>query len=165
MNYVCGFLIQADLSRIVMIQKEEGINGIGGKIGEVMVSRPTRYEDEDTGKVLYHNVKEKETPQVAMAREFEEETGVIIMPENWFCFYIKQFKDGTKVYYFLTFGESDLLNSAKSMTDEAVVDIAPQEIISHMQEFYYDIPYLWLIFVKEYEKGTLFNLNPEGVNF
>jgi len=65
-RYVLGFLFSKDLERVVLIRKlkpawQAGcLNGVGGKV-------------ETIDKSFQH----------AMSREFKEETGVLIEPENW----------------------------------------------------------------------------------
>lgn len=64
-NYVVGFAFDADLSNVVLIEKNRPsrlaglLNGIGGEI------------------------EQDETSFQAMCREFEEETGVITEPHEW----------------------------------------------------------------------------------
>ena len=65
-----------------------------------------------------------EAPAYAMAREFEEETGCVTKPEDWFKF-CTLMGDGFKVYFYYTFGNHRLL---RSVTDEEIVSIPVPEI-------------------------------------
>lgn len=56
--------------------QKDRLNGIGGKL--------------EVG----------EDPFEAMAREFAEETGVVMRPADWHCFYVMRFGNGAVVYCF-----------------------------------------------------------------
>lgn len=67
-------------------------------------------------------VEAGETPNEAMAREFEEETGVPIAAEEWHLFHYEDRHDGAKLYFFATniFGVAAFADTPKS-SDEAIV--------------------------------------------
>lgn len=72
-RYVVGYCFSPDMSAVALIEKlkpewQKGkLNGVGGK------------------------VEAGETPQEAMAREFEEEAGVSIDPSSWYHFHTERF--------------------------------------------------------------------------
>lgn len=160
MNYVVGFYISWDLKKFVMIKKKRPAwqagkyNGIGGKI------------EHYNGDEYPHS---SELPKVAMAREFEEETGVLTNPKFWHCFHIEQYKgsapdgsDSAKVYYFCNFG--DAWSKVQTMTDEDVVVLNYEDCTFAPEEFMFNISYLWMMILSQIKSKTLNYLNPEGVN-
>lgn len=169
MNYVCGFYISTDLQQFVMIKKNKPewmrgkYNGIGGKIEKIYTGKG---DDFDSGSAIM----EEEKPKVAMAREFEEETGVLTSAKDWHCFHIEQYKagnfelqeKGAKVYYFVTIGKD--CSKAISMTDEIVSAIGYEDVILSPDLFVFNIPFLLLITLTHIKNNTLLLLNPEGVN-
>lgn len=101
MNYVAGFVFDYNLERVVLIRKERPewqqgkYNGVGGKI------EPGEY------------------PAQAMAREFEEETGVNIPPCNWTPFgKITGTRDDKEVNLFTAVLRD--VDMCKTVTDEQV---------------------------------------------
>jgi len=98
-NYVLGFGFTLD-DRVALIKKERPdwqkgkVNGIGGKIDE------------------------GETPEKAMSREYYQETGVLILPEEWRMAGIMILSDERKCYV-LTI-TTDKINDVCSKTDEKV---------------------------------------------
>lgn len=116
-RYVTGFLFTKDSEHVVLIKKlnpewQRGFfNGVGGKI------------------------EANEQACDAMAREFEEETGVVINPEEWVCF-TSIHRPGfyeLDVYY----AHSDLAFEAKTIEAEEVhllkVAELPSNIIPNLQ--------------------------------
>lgn len=106
---VCGFYFSSDLSRVVLVKKERpewqrGLyNGVGGK------------------------VEDGEFARDAMAREFEEETGVRV--ETWepFCRHGHE-ASLFEVTYFRAFG--DRVYECRTTTDEEVVLENPARPVS-----------------------------------
>lgn len=82
--YVAGFMYSEDKKSVALIEKinpewQRGLlNGIGGKI------------------------EKDETPKMAMSREFEEETGVSTLPEDWKVFSMIHRPLHYKVYFLYT---------------------------------------------------------------
>jgi 8-oxo-dGTP diphosphatase len=98
MKYVVGFLFNAELDRVVLIRKARPdwqagkLNGVGGK------------------------VEPEETSQDAMMREFWEEAGLLVDPDEWheFCRLTSQ---GNEISFF--YGVGDYLN-VRTKTDEPI---------------------------------------------
>lgn len=120
-KYVVGFLYNPELSKVVLIRKKRPdwqaglLNGIGGK------------------------VEKDESPERAMKREFEEETGVIL---NWTISNLfAEIEGKTWIVYFYHM-ISDRFDEVKTMTDEEIFKY-------NLEDVYYDteiIPNLkWLI--------------------
>ena len=86
--YVAGFMYSEDKKSVVLIEKinpewQRGLlNGVGGKI------------------------EKNETPEMAMSREFEEETGVGTLPEDWEVFSMIHRPLHYKVYFLYTVSSS-----------------------------------------------------------
>ncbi len=98
--YVNGFMYSADESKVVLIKKntpqwQKGFfNGIGGRI------------------------EQGESPKQAIIREFEEETGVKTVENDWQLFAIITNKLQYKVYFFVAF--TDKMLSARTVETEEV---------------------------------------------
>lgn len=125
-EYVCGFMFDGD--RVLLIRKNRPdwqagkLNGIGGK------------------------VEDGEDMNIAMVREFYEETGITTKPEAW-----KEVAtlskidrlgndDGWIVYFVAMKGD---IHIATTMTDEALV-IYPHTLVSfHYSELIPDLK--WII--------------------
>lgn len=96
-NYVLGFLFSTDHNVVALIQKQRPtwqkgkLNGIGG------------------------HIEGQETPEQAMIREFQEETGVPI--RNWQRFAVMSGPEWI-CYCFRSF--SNVVSSIRSVTDEQV---------------------------------------------
>ena len=107
-KYVTGFLFSKDVTHVVLIKKlnpkwQEGLlNGVGVKI------------------------EKNELSCDAMAREFEEETGVLIACEQWTC-YAKIYRPN---YYELDvyFAYSDLAYAVKTVEKEEVCLVETNKI-------------------------------------
>lgn len=106
MNYVVGFAFNNLYTRVLLIKKTKPkwqagkLNGIGGKI------------------------ESSELAEMAMVREFQEETGVATLAGVWQHFAtltIEGEKPGSHVYFFVTVLPTLAFRSAKTMTDELVV--------------------------------------------
>jgi 8-oxo-dGTP diphosphatase len=100
-EYVCGFAFSEDLGRVVLIQKKRPdwqtgrFNGVGG------------------------HVEPGESFEQAMAREFEEETGVMSAPHSWEQF--AAFRSGAACVLFFKVRNDKIVAKVKTMTDEFVV--------------------------------------------
>ncbi len=107
-KYVTGFLFSKDSTHVVLIKKlnptwQEGLlNGVGGKI------------------------EKNELSCDAMAREFEEETGVTITRDQWTC-YAKIYRPN---YYELDvyYAHSDLAYEVKTVEKEEVCLVETSKI-------------------------------------
>jgi 8-oxo-dGTP diphosphatase len=125
-KYVAGFLFSGDLSLVALIRKNKPawqagrLNGIGGKIEGL------------------------ETPEMAMVREFEEETGLATPVSNWTHFLTMsgESTDGQpfEVFFFACYGETDDL---KTVTDETVVLTEVAEVNPARNDMVENLP--WLI--------------------
>jgi 8-oxo-dGTP diphosphatase len=102
-------MFESAQGRVVLIKKnrpenQKGLlNGVGGRI------------------------EENETPFEAMAREFEEETGMLTDPQSWLLFHKEIQSDivegvltEKELLFFVCEGQ-DLYNKVRSATDEEVV--------------------------------------------
>lgn len=115
--YVTGFMYSTDKKRVVLIEKinpewQRGyLNGVGGKI------------------------EQGETPEIAMSREFEEETGVLTAPEKWKIFVVINGAEKYKVYFLYTLSD-DLVN-VQTVEEEKVgiydVDDLPQNVLHNLR--------------------------------
>ncbi len=100
-EYVAGFLFNPDRSQVAMVRKNRPswqagmLNGIGGK--------------------LEFNERWDE----AMAREFEEETGVSIPPEDWQHVVTLYRRDVFWLKIYRAF--SDKISDVKTVTDEQIL--------------------------------------------
>jgi 8-oxo-dGTP pyrophosphatase MutT (NUDIX family) len=166
MNYVVGFFTSPDLAKVVLVRKQRPawqagkLNGVGGKIE--IPSDPR--EDSPKEDIVW------EAPKIAMAREFEEETGVLIDWRRWHCFDVENFfhpkeRQTNKVYFFFCIGDEEELAKVKTMTDEEIVILDTQEIGDNPDKFIFNIPYLWIKIMIGLREKVLYSLNPEGVNF
>ena len=97
---VCGFYIDVARTKVALIRKKRPgwqagkLNGIGGKI------------------------EPHEDSLAAMVREFQEETGVQTVAEDWELFFVlRDEQHQYKVYYFRAHGD---LTKLRSTTDEQV---------------------------------------------
>lgn len=116
-KYVTGFLFSEDSTHVVLIKKlnpkwQQGLlNGVGGKI------------------------EENELSCDAMAREFEEETGVVITRDKWTC-YTKIYRPN---YYELDvyYAYSDFAYEVKTIEKEEVclvkTNTLPENIIPNLR--------------------------------
>lgn len=106
-NYVCGFYFDHKCRQVVLIWKNKPdwqkgkLNGVGGKI--------------EAG----------ETPQVAMRREFKEETG--IDHEDWKGLIALSTKEW-RVYFFYAIGEATSFEYAETQESEEVAKIKIDEL-------------------------------------
>ena len=115
--YVTGFMYSQDGKKVALIEKKqpawqkELLNGIGGKI------------------------EKGETPEMAMSREFEEETGVTTDTNKWKLFSTIHREKQYKVYFF--FCMSDKVFSVKTIEEEEIfihdVESLPQNVISNLR--------------------------------
>lgn len=115
-DYVTGFMYSPNGERVVLINKNKPdwqkgkFNGVGGKI------------------------EEDETPEQAMSREFEEETGVITSSSDWQSFLILINPNKYRVYMLFTFSEK--FDSVKTVEQEIVslhhVNSLPENIIPNL---------------------------------
>ncbi len=114
--YVNGFMYSEDEKKIVLIKKntpewQRGLfNGIGGSI--------------EAG----------ESPEEAIVREFEEETGVKTDEDEWKLFAIISKESKYKVYFFVAF--TDKVLTAKTIEKEEVIicdmDNLPNKMIPNL---------------------------------
>ena len=107
-NYVAGFLFSPDLQSVVLIEKQkpawqkEKYNGIGGKI------------------------EDGETSYEAQKREFEEETGVLVI--SWNSYVIVKGEDYTVEFFWAI---SPMWHECKTTTDEQVEIIPLTELTDY----------------------------------
>jgi len=100
-KYVLGFCFSKDHSHVAIMKKnrpdaQAGLhNGLGGK------------------------VEEDEKPKHTMAREFEEESGVHIMANNWQQVDIKT--DNETFYIDVFYTRSDLVYQCRTIENEEVI--------------------------------------------
>lgn len=178
-KFVCGFLFDYDLDRFLLIDKgkipvkaerEDGKpiltslkwSGIGGKVNPAIIPDPI-----NPGMTISVH---PETPHQCMEREFFEETGIRIPRKRWHCFFIKQYGDYTKLFFFCAFGPpKELENIASHFKDglgpEGHISVHTTIDILFDSELYtFDIPYLVNMIVRESRRGFLPKLDPEGTN-
>lgn len=102
MDYVLGFAFDREMERVLLIEKTKPawqagkLNGIGGKVE----SYDSSYED-------------------AICREFQEEAGLFIHPEEWKRYATLQ-GEGFTVAVFFTKIHLQTMRRARSMTEEEV---------------------------------------------
>lgn len=98
-EYVCGFMFDHDLEKVVLINKKRpewqaGLwNGVGG------------------------HIEANEPPRNAMAREFYEETGLPTSPESWVLIGVME-TPAARVYFYATCNSN--WYEVVDMTDETV---------------------------------------------
>lgn len=126
MNYVLGFRIRrsgTDAAEVALIVKNRPhwqagkLNGIGGKIEwadhqELAARTGTLYTE--VGPAI---------AQIAMVREFREETGVDTVESDWRHFGTLN-HCGALIYLFVSFGQAAL----RSLTDEPVLWVPVDEL-------------------------------------
>ncbi len=99
-SYVNGFMFSEDKKKVALIKKNKPswqkglLNGIGGKI------------------------EKDETPQMAIVREFEEETGVKTKISDWKLFVIINKDLEYKLYFFVAINNK--IFDIKTMEEEEV---------------------------------------------
>ena len=138
-NYVVGFLFSENRENVVLILKlrpvwQKGLyNGVGGK------------------------VEQAESPEVAMVREFYEETGVKTKTDEWSNYAHIVRPSGYDLHVFSAF--SDQLYAVRSVEREVVeffnVSNLPQNLISNLKWLIplaldKDIDFSEPIFAREY---------------
>lgn len=103
-NYVLGFMFSPDLDKVVLIEKnrpywQKGkLNGVGG------------------------HIEPGETPIEAMVREFKEEAGLDIHPENWI--HVASMREhGASVMVFACWAAG--YANAAPQTDESILIVDP----------------------------------------
>src|SRR5690349_16479461 len=143
-EYVCGFMFDRDMARLVLIRKSKPqwqagkLNGVGGKVELIGM----------------HGLSQcYETPQRAMAREFKEETGYTTRPEDWRLFRTERFglaasnvseaKHGAIVHFLFAIN-SWAVRDAKTMESEVVEKHSVRMLFLEMNrpQMMYNIPYL-----------------------
>lgn len=106
--YVTGFMFSKNGGQVALIKKltpawQNGLlNGIGGKI------------------------EKNELPHQSMAREFEEEAGVITQPDDWTLFCVLTRPNNYRVHFFFTF--SDKVYSTKTIEQEEIIQLRSDEL-------------------------------------
>ncbi len=102
-RYVCGFALDTERQQVLLVKKNRGpinmagmYNGIGGKV----------------------NVGEGF--RTAMSREFREECGIEVAPEDWTGFHQLRLRNGATVFFFVTVMSQERLAGYSSRTDEEV---------------------------------------------
>lgn len=109
-NYVCGFLFDVNINRVILIWKEKPawqkgkLNGVGGKI------------------------ENGETPIQAMRREFKEETG--IAKKNWMSL-ISLSGDDWVCHFFYAIDSDDEFEYAETMEREEIAKIEIEELYQY----------------------------------
>jgi len=115
-KFVLGFMFSTNLKDVLLIHKKrpewqkDKLNGIGGKI--------------DNFNELLH-------PELAMEREFKEETGIEFSKWKQFCAMNFGSNDGLYaliVFCFYTVVPKDFFYSAKSLTDEKLCIVKIDEL-------------------------------------
>lgn len=125
-KYVCGFYFNRQKTHVVLIWKEKPawqkgkLNGIGGKI------------------------EEGETPADAMAREFEEETG--LTHRAWFCF-ITIHGEGWECNFFAAIDFENNFEYAETKESEEVAKIE----IDRLDDYDYIDNLRWLVPMAKYK--------------
>jgi 8-oxo-dGTP pyrophosphatase MutT (NUDIX family) len=165
MIYCCGFLMSWNLNNVVLIKNRQGWgkgiwNGIGGKL-----------EDSE-------HFKWGEKPILGMVREFEEETSILINKDRWTCYDVKQFKNGTKCYFFVAFGDEHNKFSTYPITRVMVqeneelsprpyelatfdrIDIAFEDRSQFAWDLHSHLQYISSLV----RRGHITQIDPEGIN-
>lgn len=123
MTYVAGFLFDKSYETVALIVKQKPqwqkgrLNGIGGKL------------------------EPNESPRMAMAREFKEETGCTIPVDAWHHFCTLDF-EGASVFFFMSTADAETLRSLKTTTDEEVVTVSVRSVLLREFDTIPNIPWL-----------------------
>lgn len=143
-QYVCGFLFNQDRTAVVLVRKNKPawqagkLNGVGGKI-EQIGHRPGE--------------QRTESPQEAMAREFSEEAGVLVLPHDWRLFRTERFGTAASnvsdaghgaIVHFLWARNEEAFWAAHTVESEAIERHSLTFLREHTdrQQLMYNIPYL-----------------------
>lgn len=119
-RYVAGFLFSEHLEQVALVEKQRPawqqgkLNAIGGKI--------------ELG----------ETPDLAMRREFAEETGMLV--EDWTLFAVLGDEDNFRVYFYTSKGD---LSKIEQKEDEAKLIISVEKVL--LKQFEVIVNLRWLI--------------------
>lgn len=122
--YVLGFLFSSDLRNVSLIQKQKPewqkgrFNGIGGKI------------------------EEGEQPPDAMAREFNEETGVWVHPDQWREFAMLHSSNGRHWRVHIFYAVDDNLNHVRTMEEERVILTSASSVVQGVWNTIGNVPWL-----------------------
>lgn len=150
-EYVCGFMFDRDMERVVLIRKSKPqwqagkLNGVGGKveIKETVKAVPGL----TSGFHIY------ETPPEAMAREFLEETGYRTRPQDWRLFRTERFglaasnvsdaKHGAIVHFLFAIN-SWAVRDAATQESECIEKHSIRMLFLEMNrpQMMYNLPYL-----------------------
>lgn len=126
-SYVCGFMLDTDLRRVLLIEKKRPdwqlgrLNGVGGKI------------------------EPGETPREAMAREMWEETGLSTLPEQWATFHAETFADSHVRFMVCPPQPIERLLNATAITDEAPTIKQVDRVAHGAHRTLDNVPYLVLM--------------------
>src|SRR5260221_10345794 len=173
-KFVVGLLFDYDLNHFLLIDKgktpAQASNGMEGPILTSLkwggIGGKIRIPDE----INLEANELVETPHQAMEREFFEETGIRIPHYRWHCFFIKEYFNSSKLYFFAAFGPiKELQNISKHFKDgmgpEGQISVHTTIDILFDSELYtFDLPYLVNMIVRESRRGFLPKLDPEGIN-
>lgn len=106
-KYVLGFAYSENAESVVLIEKDRPdwqagkLNGVGGKI--------------ETG----------EYPEIAMVREFEEETGVVTTINDWSCFgqmmFYNDIMGGAAMVYLYRFFNDRIFNCKTQESEKVII--------------------------------------------
>lgn len=143
--YVCGFAFDPKLDCVLLLKKARGPsfnvgrwNGIGGKI------------------------ENGESPRGAMAREFQEECGIITKGEDWYCYHTEkhlaraeQDRD-PRIHFLTTVLGPDQFLSYESTTDEMVQAHCVRDVFSYKSHSHYVYNLRYLV-----DMARSWNENPQ----
>jgi 8-oxo-dGTP pyrophosphatase MutT (NUDIX family) len=174
-EYVCGFLMDYEATKFILINKGSFVTpsgtvlkwaGIGGKISKQCLIDHKTQDELMACELNDHG----ELPKDAMTREFIEETGSIVSAKRWHCFHIKRYGKDTKIYFFVSFASpselaSVLIAAASHKVVEGEVKVHTLvDVYFDPQAYTFDLSYLITMILYELKAGFLMKLDPEGIN-
>jgi 8-oxo-dGTP pyrophosphatase MutT (NUDIX family) len=183
--YATGILIDWSLESMLLCQKfgtkplefANKWNAIGGKIEKGYVEmldgtkHPLPYRETLLGNTesKVKGQRDDETPHEAMVREFKEETGMHISMSRWTCFFIKQYRNGNKCYFFVAFGDEPKHFNMSPLDSPGKENLligrhSLIDILFAPENYQYDLLYIISMLVTESRRGTIKGLDPEGIN-
>jgi hypothetical protein len=154
-KYVCGIVMDWQMDKFLLVEEKKW-QGLGGRIKDF-----TQHHEG-------FNFN-PESPHEAMVRAFKTETDHEIKTNRWKCFFIKEYQNTCKIYFFVAFASFDemikIVQSRKQPQLKAsVIAHTLVDVYWDPQQYTFDLPYIIPMIIREMKAGMFTKLDPEGVN-